>query len=271
MLCARHGPRDTMATWCGTLHVGLTPVCDGPSTAAILRLPGRRRAASAVAGAGSSSLLSPEMCPTPASCIPLQALMNTGITAGTGDTSWPHLRNQANPWQAQVLSAAENQTVDGALSSAAVSASCSCGRAPASPSRHRQQDLQLVHITPPPLTFRILHAHHIRRQRRCRGMRQFTKHTFCAAATVSGGQIRCIRPAGFYIIPRSPTEVYYDVSTEAVEAQLYNWFYCCNTTSNSACPKSAPTCPAARQKPYRCPCTRATLHQLLRSASQPIR
>ena len=46
-------------------------------------------------------------------------------------------------------------------------------------------------------------------------------------------------PAGFYIIPRSPTEVYYDVSTEAVEAQLYNWFYCCNTTSNSACPASA--------------------------------
>ena len=44
---------------------------------------------------------------------------------------------------------------------------------------------------------------------------------------------------GFYIIPRSPTEVYYDVSTEAVEAQLYNWFYCCNTTSNSACPTSA--------------------------------
>jgi hypothetical protein len=48
----------------------------------------------------------------------LQALMDTGITAGTGDTSWPHLRNQANPWQAQVLSIAENQTVDGAPASA---------------------------------------------------------------------------------------------------------------------------------------------------------
>lgn len=45
--------------------------------------------------------------------------------------------------------------------------------------------------------------------------------------------------AGFYIIPRSPTEVYYDVSTEAVEAQLYNWFYCCNFTSNANCPASA--------------------------------
>jgi hypothetical protein len=40
------------------------------------------------------------------------------------------------------------------------------------------------------------------------------------------------------IIPRSPTEVYYDVSTEKVEAQLYNWFYCCNTTSNANCPTS---------------------------------
>jgi hypothetical protein len=40
------------------------------------------------------------------------------------------------------------------------------------------------------------------------------------------------------IIPRSPTEVYYDVSTEKVEAQLYNWFYCCNTTSNPNCPTS---------------------------------
>jgi hypothetical protein len=54
-----------------------------------------------------------------------------------------------------------------------------------------------------------------------------------------------VHRAGFYIIPRSPTEVYYDVSTEAVEAQLYNWFYCCNTTSNSACPTSAaPPCDA---------------------------
>ena len=53
---------------------------------------------------------------------------------------------------------------------------------------------------------------------------------------------RCwLQCAGFYIIPRSPTEVYYDVSTEAVEAELYNWFYCCNTTSNPNCPTSAPT------------------------------
>jgi hypothetical protein len=29
------------------------------------------------------------------------------------------------------------------------------------------------------------------------------------------------------------------VSTETVEAQLYNWFYCCNTTSNPNCPTSA--------------------------------
>jgi hypothetical protein len=49
----------------------------------------------------------------------------------------------------------------------------------------------------------------------------------------------CRDCAGFYIIPRSPTEVYYDVSTETVEAQLYNWFYCCNTTSNTNCPASA--------------------------------
>ncbi len=49
----------------------------------------------------------------------------------------------------------------------------------------------------------------------------------------------CVCAAGFYIIPRSPTEVYYDVSTEAVEAQLYNWFYCCNSTSNANCPASA--------------------------------
>jgi hypothetical protein len=40
--------------------------------------------------------------------------MDAGITAGVGDTSWPHLRNQANPWQAQVLSVADNQTIDGA-------------------------------------------------------------------------------------------------------------------------------------------------------------
>jgi hypothetical protein len=47
-----------------------------------------------------------------------------------------------------------------------------------------------------------------------------------------------VNAAGFYIIPRSPTEVYYGVSTEKVEAQLYNWFYCCNTTSNANCPTS---------------------------------
>jgi hypothetical protein len=51
---------------------------------------------------------------TPASSLPLQALMDAGIVASVGDTSWPHLRNQANPWQAQVLSVAANQTVDGA-------------------------------------------------------------------------------------------------------------------------------------------------------------
>jgi surfactin synthase thioesterase subunit len=54
------------------------------------------------------------LCPTDASCFPLQALMDCGITAGVGDTSWPHLHNQENPWQAQVLSKANNQTVDGA-------------------------------------------------------------------------------------------------------------------------------------------------------------
>jgi hypothetical protein len=54
----------------------------------------------------------------------------------------------------------------------------------------------------------------------------------------------CPECAGYYIIPRSPTEVYYDVSTEAVEAQLYNWFYCCNTTSNPNCPTSALLHPA---------------------------
>ena len=44
----------------------------------------------------------------------VQALQDTGITAAVGDSSWPHLRNQANPWLAQVTSAAENATVDGA-------------------------------------------------------------------------------------------------------------------------------------------------------------
>ena len=60
------------------------------------------------------------------SCVLLQALMACGITAGTGDTSWPHLRNQDNPWQAQVLSIANNETVDGAATSAAVSVCCPC-------------------------------------------------------------------------------------------------------------------------------------------------
>ena len=46
--------------------------------------------------------------------LPLQAMMDAGITAAVGDTSWPMLRNQANPWEAQVLSKAANQTVDGA-------------------------------------------------------------------------------------------------------------------------------------------------------------
>jgi hypothetical protein len=63
---------------------------------------------------------------------------------------------------------------------------------------------------------------------------------FSSCTVLNAAAVHC---AGFYIIPRSPTEVYYDVSTEAVEAQLYNWFYCCNTTSNSACPTSAaPPC-----------------------------
>ena len=44
----------------------------------------------------------------------VQALQDTGITAAVGDSSWPHLRNQANPWLAQVTSAAENATVDSA-------------------------------------------------------------------------------------------------------------------------------------------------------------
>ena len=61
-------------------------------------------------------------------------------------------------------------------------------------------------------------------------------HINCRAAWVNTDAVDC---AGFYIIPRSPTEVYYDVSTESVEAQLYNWFYCCNTTSNANCPTSA--------------------------------
>ena len=41
--------------------------------------------------------------------------------------------------------------------------------------------------------------------------------------------------AGFTIIPRSPTEVYFDVSTEALETQLYNQIYCCDTASDPAC------------------------------------
>lgn len=43
-----------------------------------------------------------------------QALVDTGITAAVGDSSWPHLRNQANLWLAQVTSAADNGTIDGA-------------------------------------------------------------------------------------------------------------------------------------------------------------
>jgi hypothetical protein len=64
----------------------------------------------------------------------------------------------------------------------------------------------------------------------------------CLHTHVAGWDTDAVPCAGFYIIPRSPTEVYYDVSTEAVEAQLYNWFYCCNTTSNANCPTGAATC-----------------------------
>ena len=131
--------------------------------------------------------------------------MDCGITAGVGDTSWPHLHNQENPWQAQVLSKANNQTVDGAH----------------------------LHITPAaPRRKSLLPC------------------ACCVSIAASLSQLllpqNSCRPecAGYYIIPRSPTEVYYDVSTESVEAQLYNWFYCCNTTSNPNCPTSAPLHPA---------------------------
>ena len=51
------------------------------------------------------------------------------------------------------------------------------------------------------------------------------------------------------------------MSTEAVEAQLYNWFYCCNTTSNSACPKSAPPPPLSTARVNTLPRThRRTSH-----------
>ena len=145
------------------------------------------------------------LCLTAASCILLQALMDCGITAGVGDTSWPHLHNQENPWQAQVLSKANNQTVDGA-------------RLHISPAAPRRKSLL---------------------PRAC-----------CVSMAASLSQLLraqnscCPECAGFYMIPRSPTEVYYDVSTESVEAQLYNWFYCCNTTSNPNCPTSAPLHPA---------------------------
>ena len=62
--------------------------------------------------------------------------MACGITAGTGDTSWPHLRNQANPWQAQVLSAADNETVNGAATSVVAYVHCPCRRGPGLPSGH---------------------------------------------------------------------------------------------------------------------------------------
>jgi hypothetical protein len=96
-----------------------------PSPAASLQI--RKPAWSDCLGTTSKGL-------TPASCFLLQALMACGITAGTGDTSWPHLRNQANPWQAQVLSAAENQTVDGAAPPVVASVCCACRRIPCSPS-----------------------------------------------------------------------------------------------------------------------------------------
>jgi hypothetical protein len=41
--------------------------------------------------------------------------------------------------------------------------------------------------------------------------------------------------AGFTIIPRSPTEVYFDVSTEELETRLYNQIYCCDTTADPTC------------------------------------
>ena len=60
--------------------------------------------------------------------------------------------------------------------------------------------------------------------------------------------------AGFTIIPRSPTEVYFDVSTEALETQLYNQIYCCDTAND-------PTCAAgcAPGKPFATPSTWADI------------
>ncbi len=168
------------------------------------------------------------LCPTDASCILLQALLDCGITAGVGDTSWPHLHNQENPWQAQVLSKANNQTVDGAH----------------------------LHISPT-------------------GPRRtsFLPRACCVSMAASLSQLLlaqhscCPECAGFYMIPRSPTEVYYDVSTEAVEAQLYNWFYCCNTTSNPNCPTSAPLHPARCRAQRACCCLSACAGDLRRLAA----
>ena len=81
-------------------------------------------------------------------------------------------------------------------------------------------------------------------------------HCVCRQLPCQVVQCCCLQCAGFYIIPRSPTEVYYDVSTEAVEAELYNWFYCCNTTANANCPKGAPLFPHASS-----PCQRPGPHQ----------
>ena len=65
----------------------------------------------------------------------------------------------------------------------------------------------------------------------------------------------CCHPAaGFTIIPRSPTEVYFDVSTEELETRLYNQIYCCDTATD-------PTCAAgcAPGKPFANPSTWADI------------
>lgn len=71
-----------------------------------------------------------------------------------------------------------------------------------------------------------------------------TRHGLCCADCLA------FELAGFTILPRSPTEVYFDVSTEALETQLYNQIYCCDTTTNPTC---AGGCTAG--KPFANPAT----------------
>lgn len=162
--------------------------------------------------------------------------MDTGITAAVGDSSWPHLRNQANPWLAQTTSAADNGTIDGAP-------------CPAVRMVFNQQQPALV----PAIRLKIGLPW-------CDAMstgRRLDIATRKGYLTVSHRLIsdgNCSPPAGFYILPRSPTEVYFDVSTEALEARLYNQIYCCDTTNDPTC---AGGC--APGKPFATPSTWADI------------